>query len=84
VPVGLPAPPRRIDVATFDFFGQRGQLTSSWYEDCLPSRDFSMLVDLHLQGRFDLDRFVSETIFLGDAEEAIHRIERGERCVRSL
>jgi S-(hydroxymethyl)mycothiol dehydrogenase len=26
----------------------------------------------------DLDRFVTETISLGDVEEAFHRMERGE------
>ncbi|AGP61413.1 hypothetical protein M271_50275 [Streptomyces rapamycinicus NRRL 5491] len=29
-----------------------------------------MLVDLHLQGRLDLDAFVTETIALGDVEQA--------------
>ena len=35
-----------------------GQLRPSWYGDCLPSRDFPVMVDLYLQGRLDLDRFV--------------------------
>ena len=54
-----------------------------WYGDCLPSRDFPMLIDLYLQGRLDLDRFVSETISIDDVEEAFHKMERGEvlRCV---
>ena len=64
-------------------FGRGGQLKSSWYGDCLPSRDFPMLIALYLQGRLDLDRFVSETITLDDVEEAFHKMERGEvlRCV---
>ena len=37
-----------------------------------------MLVDLHLQGRLPLDRFVSETIGLDDVEEAFARMQRGE------
>ncbi len=36
-----------------------------------------MLIDLHLQGRLDLQRFVSETIGIGDVEEAFHKMERG-------
>ena len=28
--------------------------------------------------RLDLDRFVSETISIGDVEEAFHKMERGE------
>jgi S-(hydroxymethyl)mycothiol dehydrogenase len=78
VQVGVPTPDMRIDLPMIDFFGRGGQLKPSWYGDCLPSRDFPMLVDLYLQGRLDLDRFVSETIGLGDVEEAFHRMERGE------
>ena len=50
----------------------------SWYGDCLPSRDFPMLIDLYLQGRLDLERFVSETIPLDGVEDAFHKMERGE------
>src|SRR5665811_875123 len=78
VQVGVPTPDMRIDLPMIDFFGRGGQLKPSWYGDCLTSRDFPMLVDLYLQGRLDLDRFVSETIGLGDVEEAFHRMERGE------
>jgi len=78
VQVGVPTPDMRIDLPMIDFFGRGGRLKPSWYGDCLPSRDFPMLVDLYLQGRLDLDRFVSETIGLDDVEEAFHRMERGE------
>jgi S-(hydroxymethyl)mycothiol dehydrogenase len=78
VQVGVPTPEMRIDLAMIDFFGRGGQLKPSWYGDCLPSRDFPMLVDLYLEGRLDLDRFVSETVTLADVEEAFHRMERGE------
>ena len=78
VQVGVPTPDMRIDLPMIDFFGRGGRLKPSWYGDCLPSRDFPLLVDLYLQGRLDLDRFVSETIGLEDVEEAFHRMERGE------
>ena len=78
VQVGVPTPEMRIDLPMIDFFGRGGRLMPSWYGDCLPSRDFPMLVDLYLQGRLDLDRFVTETIALGDVEVAFHRMERGE------
>jgi S-(hydroxymethyl)mycothiol dehydrogenase len=61
-----------------EFFGRGGALKPSWYGDCLPSRDFPLLVDLHLQGRLPLQDFVTETIGLGDVEAAFHRMERGE------
>jgi S-(hydroxymethyl)mycothiol dehydrogenase len=78
VQVGVPTPDMRIDLPMIEFFGRGGRLKPSWYGDCLPSRDFPMLIDLYLQGRLDLDRFVSETIELGGVEEAFHRMERGE------
>jgi S-(hydroxymethyl)mycothiol dehydrogenase len=76
--VGVPTPDMRIDLPLLDFFGRGGALKSSWYGDCLPSRDFPMLIDLHLQGRLNLDRFVSETIALEDVEEAFARMHRGD------
>ncbi len=78
VQVGVPTPDMRIDLPMIEFFGRGGRLKPSWYGDCLPSRDFPMLIDLYLQGRLDLDRFVSETIDLEGVEEAFHRMERGE------
>ena len=76
--VGVPNPEMRIELPMIDVFGRGGTLKSSWYGDCLPSRDFPMLIDLYLQGRLDLDRFVSETISIDDVEEAFHAMERGE------
>ena len=78
VQVGVPTPDMRIELPMIEFFGRGGRLKPSWYGDCLPSRDFPMLVDLYLQGRLDLDRFVTETIGLSEVEEAFHRMEDGE------
>ena len=61
-----------------DILGRGGSIKSSWYGDCLPSRDFPTLIDLYLQGRFPLDKFVSETIGLDEVEDAFHKMERGE------
>ncbi|MGQ4266819.1 S-(hydroxymethyl)mycothiol dehydrogenase [Nocardiopsis changdeensis] len=76
--VGVPTPDMRLDLPLLDVFGRGGALKSSWYGDCLPSRDFPVLVDLYLQGRLDLDGFVSERIALDEVEEAFARMERGE------
>ncbi len=50
VQVGVPTPDMRIDLPMIEFFGRGGRLKPSWYGDCLPSRDFPMLVDLYLAG----------------------------------
>jgi S-(hydroxymethyl)mycothiol dehydrogenase len=76
--VGVPRPDMMIELPFIELFGRGGALKSSWYGDCLPSRDFPMLIDLYLQGRLDLDAFVSEKIRLEDIEDAFHKMERGE------
>jgi S-(hydroxymethyl)mycothiol dehydrogenase len=77
--VGVPTPDMRIpDIPLLDVFGRGGALKSSWYGDCLPERDFPMLVDLYLQGRLDLDAFVTERIGLGDVEAAFERMHHGD------
>jgi S-(hydroxymethyl)mycothiol dehydrogenase len=76
--VGVPSPDMTLELPFIEVFGRGGALKSSWYGDCLPSRDFPMLIDLYLQGRLDLDGFVSETIGLDGVEEAFHKMERGE------
>ena len=76
--VGVPRPEMRLDLPLLDVFGRGGSLKSSWYGDCLPSRDFPVLVDLYQQGRLDLDAFVSEIIGISDIEAAFDKMHRGE------
>ncbi len=76
--VGVPNPDMKIELPLIDIFGRGGSLKSSWYGDCLPTRDFPMLIDLYLQGRLDLDKFVSETISIDAVETAFHKMEQGE------
>ncbi|MGZ4594323.1 MAG: S-(hydroxymethyl)mycothiol dehydrogenase [Actinomycetes bacterium] len=76
--VGVPTPDMTIELPLIEVFGRGGALKSSWYGDCLPSRDFPALIDLYLEGRLDLDRFVSETIGLDEVESAFDKMHRGE------
>jgi S-(hydroxymethyl)mycothiol dehydrogenase len=76
--VGVPTPEMKLELPLLDVFGRGGALKSSWYGDCLPSRDFPMLVDLYLQGRLNLDAFVSETIALDEVEDAFARMHKGD------
>jgi S-(hydroxymethyl)mycothiol dehydrogenase len=76
--VGVPTPEMKLELPLLDVFGRGGALKSSWYGDCLPSRDFPMLIDLYLQGRLDLDAFVTETIALDEVEKAFERMHGGD------
>lgn len=75
--VGVPTPEMRLELPLLDVFGRGGSLKSSWYGDCLPSRDFQMLIDQYKLGRLDLDGFVSERIGLGDVEAAFAKMAAG-------
>ncbi|GAB7187005.1 S-(hydroxymethyl)mycothiol dehydrogenase [Kitasatospora sp. Ki12] len=76
--VGVPTPEMKLELPLLDVFGRGGALKSSWYGDCLPSRDFPMLIDLYLQGRLDLRAFVTETIELDAVEQAFERMHQGD------
>ncbi|NLT29300.1 MAG: S-(hydroxymethyl)mycothiol dehydrogenase [Propionibacterium sp.] len=76
--VGVPTPEMTWEVPLLDVFGHGGAVKSSWYGDCLPSRDFPMLIDLYLQGRLPLDAFVTETIGITDVEAAFEKMHHGD------
>ncbi|MGY1776454.1 S-(hydroxymethyl)mycothiol dehydrogenase, partial [Geodermatophilus sp. SYSU D00804] len=76
--VGVPTPDMQLTLPMIELFGRGGALKSSWYGDCLPSRDFPMLVDLYRQGRFPLEDFVSETVGIDDVEAAFEKMQKGE------
>ncbi len=76
--VGVPTPQMTLELPLLDVFGRGGSLKSSWYGDCLPSRDFPMLVDLFLQGRLPLDAFVTETIGIEDIDDAFAKMHHGD------
>jgi S-(hydroxymethyl)mycothiol dehydrogenase len=78
VMVGVPDPAMRLELPLIEVFGRGGAVKSSWYGDCLPTRDFPILMDLYLRGALDLDRFVSETIPLDAVEDAFAKMARGE------
>ncbi|MFE0188409.1 S-(hydroxymethyl)mycothiol dehydrogenase [Streptomyces sp. NPDC058989] len=76
--VGVPDPDMRIELPLIDLFSRGGALKSSWYGDCLPSRDFPLLIDRYLGGRLDLDGFVTETIGLDEVESAFDKMRDGQ------
>jgi S-(hydroxymethyl)mycothiol dehydrogenase len=76
--VGVPTPEMKLELPLLDVFGRGGALKSSWYGDCLPTRDFPMLIELYRQGRLDLDAFVTEEIALDQVEAAFARMHTGD------
>lgn len=81
--VGVPAPGKKVEIEAADIFSHGGALKSAWYGDCLPERDFPMYTDLYLQGRFPLDKFVTERIGLDKVNEAFETMKSG-KVLRSV
>src|ERR1700710_659242 len=76
--VGVPTPDMQLEMPLVDFFSRGGALKSSWYGDCLPTRDFPTLISLYMQGRLPLEKFVSGRIGLDGIEDAFHKMHAGE------
>jgi S-(hydroxymethyl)mycothiol dehydrogenase len=76
--VGVPNPQMKLELPLIDVFGRGGALKSSWYGDCLPSRDFPMLIDLFRQGQLPLDKFVTEIIGIDEIECAFDKMHHGD------
>ena len=79
--VNVGVPPEQgmtVELPMSEVFGRGGSLRSSWYGDCLPTRDFPVLIDLYRKGRLDLDGFVSELITVNDVEDAFTKIVKSE------
>jgi len=81
--VGVPTPEMQLELPLLDVFGRGGSLKSSWYGDCLPSRDFPMLVAHYKQGNLNLDAFVTERITIDQVEEAFEKMHEG-KVLRSV
>ncbi|MFD4460048.1 S-(hydroxymethyl)mycothiol dehydrogenase [Nocardia sp. NPDC058480] len=81
--VGVPTPDMKLEMPLIDLFSHGGALKSSWYGDCLPERDFPMLIDLFRQGRLPLDRFVTERIGIDGVEQAFAAMAEG-KVLRSV
>jgi S-(hydroxymethyl)mycothiol dehydrogenase len=75
--VGVPTPEMKLELPLLDVFGRGGSLKSSWYGDCLPERDFPMLIDLYLQDRLPLDAFVTEEIGIDGVDAAFDHMKSG-------
>lgn len=76
--IGVPVPGTNFTLSLVKFFYTRGHLRSTFYGDCLPSRDVPLLCEWYRQGRLDLDGLVTRRIRLDEIEDAFGAMERGE------
>jgi S-(hydroxymethyl)mycothiol dehydrogenase len=81
--IGVPHPKAEVTLPLAKLFYGRHTIRTTFYGDCLPSRDFPQLADWYRRGDLDLDALVTARIGLYDVEDAFRALERGE-ALRSV
>jgi S-(hydroxymethyl)mycothiol dehydrogenase len=76
--IGVPGRASTISLDLPRYFDLGGSLRVSWYGDCLPTRDFPLLVDLYQKGELLLDELITQRLALDDVQAAFGAMERGE------
>jgi S-(hydroxymethyl)mycothiol dehydrogenase len=76
--IGVPGRDATLTLELPRFFDLGGSLRVSWYGDCLPSRDFPLLVDLYLSGDLKLSELITQRTSLDEVETAFTSMTRGE------
>jgi S-(hydroxymethyl)mycothiol dehydrogenase len=70
--VGIPPPGRTLDVdLDRDLFGPKVAIAVTHGGDTIPQEDFPFLAQAALDGKLDLDRFVTRTVALEDVPQAL-------------
>jgi S-(hydroxymethyl)mycothiol dehydrogenase len=85
--VGVPPPGRSLDVdIERDLFGPKVAIAVTHGGDTIPQEDFPFLAQAALDGKLDLQRFVTSTIGLDDVAAALDELHRptGVRTVALL
>jgi S-(hydroxymethyl)mycothiol dehydrogenase len=76
--IGVPGRDSTMTLELPRFFDLGGSLRVSWYGDCLPSRDFPLLIDQYRLGELKLSELVTQRVSLDDVQTAFDAMERGE------
>jgi Zn-dependent alcohol dehydrogenase len=85
--VGVPPPGRTLDLdPERDLFGPKVAIAVTHGGDTIPQLDFPVLAQAALDGRLDLDRFVTKTVSLDEAMDALEELHapKGVRTVVKL
>jgi S-(hydroxymethyl)mycothiol dehydrogenase len=76
--IGVPGRGSSLTLDLPRYFDLGGSLRVSWYGDCLPSRDFPLLVDWYRKGVLLLDPMLTQRVSLDQVQDAFGAMERGE------
>jgi S-(hydroxymethyl)mycothiol dehydrogenase len=83
--VGVPPPRRALEVdVERDLFHPKVAIAVTHGGDTIPQEDFPFLAEAVLDGRLDLDRFVTKTISLDEAADALDELRDAPAGIRTV
>jgi S-(hydroxymethyl)glutathione dehydrogenase / alcohol dehydrogenase len=83
--VGVPPPGRALEVdVERDLFHPKVAIAVTHGGDTIPQEDFPFLAEAALDGRLDLDRFVTKTISLDEAADALDELRDAPAGIRTV
>lgn len=78
VTAGLPNPAARWPMQAVSLIAEERTVKGSYVGSCVPSRDVPRFIAMYRAGQLPVDRLLSERIGLGQLNEALDRLARGE------
>jgi Zn-dependent alcohol dehydrogenase len=76
--VGIPALGKRASFDVGHLIDRSVRIVGANYGWAIPEEDFPRLAGLYLEGRLPIDRMIEERIDLGDVNDALDALRRGE------
>jgi alcohol dehydrogenase len=76
--VGLPEPSQMLSIPAVSLVAEERILRGSYLGSSVPARDLPRFIDLHRQGRLDVERLLTHTLPLDEINEGFDRLAGGE------
>jgi alcohol dehydrogenase len=76
--VGLPDPSQMLSIPAVSLVAEERTLRGSYLGSSVPARDLPRFIDLHRQGRLDVERLLTHRLRLEEINEGFDRLGRGE------
>ncbi len=76
--VGLPDPSQMLSIPAVSLVAEERTLRGSYLGSSVPARDLPRFIDLHRQGRLDVEALLTARLSLDEINEGFDRLASGE------
>ena len=76
--VGLPDPSQMLSIPAVSLVAEERVLRGSYLGSSVPARDLPKFIDLHRQGKLDVEPLLTHRLALDEINEGFDRLARGE------